>query len=312
MRRRTIVMTATVIVVIVVIAILAGCTSPPIQAPVVLEPSLRVGVITDMHLRPEIPKRDEYLNEFVSRMNAWSPDFVIELGDAVQWGQDTLLNRFETIYDELIPPRYYVLGNHELWDEPHDLLIDSDNSDDVTPQWGATRELYLAHTSAIGCYYSFDCGDFHFIVLDNAGDDMTGGQKPKCGETQLDWLRRDLASSHKKTFVFAHWGLDPRHLGDSTTVGAAHDADEARTIFEQDGDVAAVFMGHRHVNYYSDINGIDYYTLDNAFVEDVGSLSCTYSQLYIYPDGSIWLHGFGNQWDIGISPEVREGEDESQ
>jgi len=283
MRRTILILAATVVMLALLILLAPVCATS--------ELSLRVGIITDMHLtRPEyFPERDDYLTKFVSRMNDWSPDFVIELGDAIEHGTAVdVLDKFEAIYSDLIPPRYYVLGNHELFG--------------YVPKYGLNpdrgREVYLAHTNATACYYSFDHGDFHFIVLDTAEEII--------GKTQMNWLRSDLASSHKKTFVFTHVPLDPIHPGDLQRTPPADDAAEARAALEEDGDVVAVFVGHRHVNYYSCINGIDYYTLDNTYVQPerawAEDLPYTWSELYIFSDGSIWLEGFGSQVDLGVNP----------
>lgn len=282
MRRTILILAATVVMLALLILLAPACATS--------ELSLRVGIITDMHLtRPEyFPERDDYLTKFVSRMNDWSPDFVIELGDAIEHGTAVdVLDKFEAIYSDLIPPRYYVLGNHELFG--------------YVPKYGLNpdrgREVYLAHTNATACYYSFDYGDFHFIVLDTAEEII--------GETQMNWLRSDLASSHKQTFVFTHVPLDSSPPG---TIQAAKDAAEACAAFEEDGDVVAVFAGHRHVNYYSCINGIDYYTLDNTYVQPerawAEDLPYTWSELYIFSDGSIWLEGFGSQVDLGVNPSL--------
>ena len=112
---------------VAVVMLLPACLHPE-------APALRLGVITDMHLKyKDFSERDDCLAEFVNRMNAWAPDFVIELGDATDYGEDCVLDKFEAIYDDLAIPRYYVVGNHELWVRNTDL---------------EPRELYLVHTSA--------------------------------------------------------------------------------------------------------------------------------------------------------------------
>jgi predicted phosphodiesterase len=224
-------------------------------------PAVTVGIVTDVHIEAmgDYDGRATCLTNVVNRFNAVSPDFVIELGDAVnaRGSEAEIISEyeiFESIYSDLTIPRYYVLGNHECeYDEWPDTQI--------------AATLWMEHTGATACYYSFDVGNFHFVVLENAQIPVNGGQ--------LNWLKNDLAASNKMTLVFIHCPV----------------AEDLQQALADDSDLRAVFCGHLHTNRHSVVNGIDYYVLAHCYWE---CSSCC-SLLSIYPDGSISLEGFGFQ-----------------
>ena len=169
--------------------------------------------------------------------------------------------------------RHYVLGNHYV-----DTLTKTEFLD-----WVEQRQSY----------YSFDRGDFHFVVLDSCfrNDGEPYGRKnskwndANIPATEVEWLQADLKSTSKKTVEFAHQRLDV-----SNDHGIKN-CSEVRKIFEQSGKVLAVFQGHSHKNDLNDINGVHYCTLV-AMVDGSGTENNGYSVLEIVPDGTIRLKGF--------------------
>jgi len=89
---------------------------------------------------------------------------------------DTILDEAEAIYAGLSAPRYYVIGNHDVYD--------------------LSKEEILEHTAASFTYGSFDAGGYHFVILDaqydRDGDDLdhagwvVQGNIP---DEELDWRR---------------------------------------------------------------------------------------------------------------------------
>ncbi|HHR85177.1 MAG TPA: hypothetical protein ENL23_02375, partial [Candidatus Acetothermia bacterium] len=176
---------------------------------------LRVGIFTDLHahdtdspvegkLMTTYPER---LGAYVDAMNAWPADLVIQLGDFVNgafvMGADlgdparivNILDQAEAIYAELDAPRYYVLGNHDVYD--------------------LSKEEFLAHTAATKTYGSFDAGTYHFVILDaqynKKGEDLghagwvVQGNIP---QPEIDWLAADLAATDKPSIVCVHQRLE--------------------------------------------------------------------------------------------------------
>jgi PKD repeat protein len=145
---------------------------------------------------------------------AAQPDvaFVLITGDLVNDGSDLAnWNRFFDAGRAMLANTtlYTALGNHELSDA-----------------------LYY-DIFGLPSYYSFDCGDAHFTVLDST----------KGISAQTTWLGSDLGSSQPWKFVAFHHPLytsDPNHFG-----GWANLRSEWEGLFQAHG-VDAVWNGHMH------------------------------------------------------------------
>ena len=104
------------------------------------EDIVRIGLITDTHAHDLdsplegkwMSHTGERLSAFTTAMNAWEPDFVIELGDFINgWvvlGADPgdparipdILAWADGLYNKFDGPAYHVIGNHDLYTHiPH-------------------------------------------------------------------------------------------------------------------------------------------------------------------------------------------------
>ena len=255
-----------------------------------MKPVFRIGLLTDVHYADRAPVGTRFyresipkIRECISQFKDVSVDLVVELGDLID-AADTVteeiqyLRTIEAELSQLSVQRHYVLGNHCVWT--------------------LTKEQFLENSTAKKTYYSFDHGDYHFIVLDACfrQDGVPYGNKNfEWTDTEIpagerDWLKADLAAASKRTIVFVHQRLDIQ--GSYGVKSAA----AVRRILEASGKVAAVLQGHNHVNDLNDINGIRYCTLA-AVIEGSGLANSAYSILEGYPDGSLALSGFRNQSD---------------
>ena len=90
-------------------------------------------------------------------------------------------------------------------------------------------------------YYSFDCGDAHFICLDS----MTSSPEPNGAMAQ--WLRADLAAT-RRSWVVAYWHHAPYSKAghDSDTDPAMRAMRENIVPILEDGGVDLVLCGHSH------------------------------------------------------------------
>jgi len=111
------------------------------------------------------------------------PDFAINVGDTIEGGNDA---RAEAEWRELRPiwsrygfPFYFTPGNHDIWSE-RSLKI---------------YEKETGHKS----FYSFNCQNAHFTILDNS-------RTLELGEDQLKFLEEDLKRNQDRSpkFVFFH------------------------------------------------------------------------------------------------------------
>lgn len=251
-------------------------------------PSIRVAMVTDLHYADKPPAGTRYyretlgkLEEAADRFKQDQPTFLVELGDLIDAANSVDLElRYLKMVNEkfsaICSDRHYVLGNH---------CVDT-----------LKKEEFLGGVGQAESYYSFDRGDFHFVVLDSCfRSDGQPYQRRNFKWTdanvpaaELDWLASDLKSTEKQVIVFAHQRLDV-----SNNHGVKNNAD-VRKVLESSGKVLAVFQGHSHKNDLVEIGGIHYCTLV-AMVEGSGKGNSGYSLMDIDPNGTIRLTGFRKQ-----------------
>ncbi|MEM0925699.1 MAG: alkaline phosphatase [Planctomycetota bacterium] len=250
--------------------------------------TLRIGLVTDLHYadKPAAGSRHyretrQKLAEAAEEFSTKDPSFIVELGDFIDAADDVdtelgYLQRINRDFAAICQNRHYVLGNHCV----HTL----------------TKQEFLGAVQQEKSYYSFDVGDFHFIILDSCfrSDGVPYGRKnfawtdPNLPAAELEWLKSDLRDAKKPTIVFAHQRLDvSNHHG-------VNNCAEVRKVMEDSGTVLAVFQGHSHKNDLNDIGGIHYCTLV-AMVEGSGDAHSGYSSLSLTGDGTIEIEGFRKQ-----------------
>ena len=254
------------------------------------ESVLRVGLVTDLHYADKPPAGSRHyretpdkLAEAAAKFSGNQPDFIVELGDFIDAADsvDAELGYLKRINKEFLPicgHRHHVLGNHCVYT--------------------LNKREFLDVVEQPESYYSFDVGDFHFIVLDSCfrSDGTPYGRKnfewtdPNIPAAELEWLKANLTGTKKKTVVFAHQRLDvSNHYG-------VKNADSVRKVFEESGRVLAVFQGHSHKNDHNEIGGIHYCTLV-AMVEGSGANNNAFSMMEIAAGGTIRIEGFHKQAD---------------
>jgi alkaline phosphatase len=241
---------------------------------------------------------EERLTACVEAMHAWPADLMIQMGDLVN-GRFVLggmlvdaaripaiLETVDAVYAHFTGPRYYVLGNHDLFD--------------------LTKDAFLERVAAEQTFLSFDAGSYHIVILDVQsradGSDrahefwyMPGFLPPQ----QLDWLRADLAEHDAPTIVCLHQRLDldyhVEHGGPEVTNHL-----EVRDLLVEDGDVIAVFQGHDHEGGYSRIDGIHYVTF-RSLMDRTGGVPPTWAHVTLDPDQKvIRIVGEGEQEDYEL------------
>jgi len=266
---------------------------------------LQIGIFADLHAHDTDSPNEgkvmidykERLEACVEAMNAWPADLVIQLGDFVngkfvmgaELGDPAritgILEETEAIYAQVNAPRYYVLGNHDVYD--------------------LSKEEFLDRVGASSLYLSFDAGGYHIVILDaqynKKGEDLghigwsVQGNIP---QDELDWLRDDLAATRKPTIVCVHQPLDVDF--DMLSGGPEIFNNEAvKTVLEESGVVIAVFQGHDHENNYTLINGIHYLTFEALVNEEERAPSWAYVTLDPAAR-TITITGEGDQanWDL--------------
>lgn len=219
--------------------------------------SLSIGFVTDLHFGPagyhegklrkltgQAPALTRYV---VRRMNEeFRPDLLVNLGDDIEdESREADLARYAECQEILRSAKaelVNVAGNHDTVNL---------NREDLNRIWRTETPLY----------YSFDRGGFHFAVLHTL---ERKGVEVSVPQTQLEWLRQDLAQTSLPTIVLMHHSASEQDLSDSYWFrGRAHVAlvkerADLRRILEESKKVHVVFNGHVHRNHLDVINGIPY------------------------------------------------------
>jgi len=255
------------------------------------------GLVTDVHYA-DMPARGsrhyrdslQKLSQAVELFNRRKLSFVVELGDLVDAGSskaDDLeyLQVIRKVFEACRTRRHYVLGNHCLA--------------------RLTKAEFLANCGASvkRSYYSFDCGRYHFVVLD--GNFKRDGSPYAAGNfswtdtwipnEQKQWLAKDLQKAQKrKTIVFIH-----QNLHNEEDAHGVKNAPQIRAVLQRAGNVLAVFQGHMHTGGYAKIEAIHYCTL-KAMVEGPGPQSNAFAVVTLDGTDSIKVEGLGLQKSMSI------------
>jgi 3',5'-cyclic AMP phosphodiesterase CpdA len=111
------------------------------------------------------------------------PDFVINVGDTIQGGNDATVEAewraLRPLWDRSKLPQFFTPGNHDIWSD-------------------ISRRIYEKETGH-PAFYGFNYQDAHFTVLDNSQTESLSGQ-------QMEFLERDLQQNKGRDpkFVLFH------------------------------------------------------------------------------------------------------------
>lgn len=212
---------------------------------------VKFAIASDFHAQ-NVPDGKERLTAFIKAAENENVDFIIELGDFCRL--DSASKVYRDLWDGYQGDKYHVIGNHDM---------DAYNE----------RE-YVEGMNMPGRYYSFDKGDFHFIVLD--GNNLYDGKEYKhyakanyyvdpkmrafVDPEQMEWLKKDLAATEKQCVIFSHQSID-YFINNGNKVRDILESENKRAGFKK---VVLAFSGHNHSNYTKNINGIAYMQINSA------------------------------------------------
>ncbi|MCW1884887.1 metallophosphoesterase [Luteolibacter flavescens] len=224
------------------------------------------GFITDVHHGTHGKDQVARLTPFIDAAIARRPDFILQCGDfCCAKGGISTARDFLAEWNRFPGARHHVIGNHDC---------DYQTKEELLEAW------QIPHR-----HYSFDVGDFHFVVLDRnhfIDDEGTtvsyangnwypihrkGGPghlaRVSCiDREQLAWLAKDLAATDKPIVIFQHQpsGVGS-HEGNWDAVNFAIDSHNARRGRVQ---VVAVLAGHDHDEQHSIRHGVHHLTLTSS------------------------------------------------
>ncbi|MBR6748245.1 MAG: metallophosphoesterase [Clostridia bacterium] len=224
------------------------------------------GICADVH-QSDARDASPRMRAFVDEANARGADFIIQLGDFIL--PDAAGRRLLDEWERFNGPRYHVLGNHD------------------TEHGG--KEAVMKFQGQPAKYYSFDCGDYHFIVLDTNyfkyGDDYVdydvhNYQKDffNCyiPPEQLDWLAADIDATDKRCFLFTHATLA---VGNWVVYNMHAFEDLIWLANEKAGfnKVTMCFSGHDHADAYLFKGGVHYQIINSMSHKYIGPKYMTHS-----------------------------------
>ena len=195
--------------------------------------------ITDIHLDGE----EEHMAIFeqaISEINDIAPDFVIATGDLVRQADEATIpqagewfDAYSTLTRDFEMPIYNVIGNHDVVGIYHGQVAETEP--------GYNEEMYRDRLGPT--YYSFDWASYHLLILD-PNELVDGRQVYRIPDSQLEWLRQDLAHRQgKPLLVFFH---EPTTSWENRA--------QVLSLLEQHQTM--MFSGHWHFDVLMDSYGI--------------------------------------------------------
>lgn len=243
---------------------------------------VKFGVFTDLHV-DIMHDTQARLQVFLDTCRAENVDFIIQLGDfcypddnrkvvcdlqqlptniinALTYPTYADKNALIRMFNDFEKPSYHVLGNHDC---------------DMCTKEETLGFLEMQSNS----YYSFDCGGFHFIVLDtNYLKTKSGAFWPyeNCNyaaaaydpslkrewvsNEQILWLKDDLSKTNFPSIVFSHATLSKT----IAPICSIKNCEEIQAVLSASpSGVIACFNGHQHVDICEQESGI-WYIIINA------------------------------------------------
>ena len=224
--------------------------------------AVKIGWITDVH-HGYCTDAQRRLETFIAEAGQRKLDFILQGGDFCHPTAEA--KPFLDVWNSYKGEKHHVLGNHDM---------DKGTKQQIMDLWGMKEK-----------YYSFDKGDFHFIVLDcnyilkdgkyvdfaNGNFYIAQPNRDHIHPEQIEWLKADLAKTDKQCIIITHQSIDeiwggycvPNRLDVRKVIDDANN----RTGFQK---VIACFCGHHHMDDHSYINKVHYFQMNSASYYYVG------------------------------------------
>lgn len=277
--------------------------------------ALNFGIVADVH-KDLMPDADERLETFVNQAQKREVDFIIQMGDFC-FGEKKN-NGFLSIWESYKGPKYHILGNHDM---------DKNSKGEMLDFWGMPKT-----------YYSYDFGDYHFIVLDanflyqdkkyidykDANFYVDSSIRTFINDEQIEWFEADLNATKLPTIVFSHQNLW-RSVNNRLVL--------QKIIENQKEKVICCLSGHSHLDFHYQKNEINYiginsmsyqwmpdkYTSTKRFSKELynqygnlhhiaGYQDPLYAFATLNPEGTMVIEGVKSKWmtpspyDLGMPP----------
>lgn len=156
--------------------------------------AFRFAHLTDIHIKPGIIPETGMARALNHAQQQKGIDFIINGGDTINdaLGVDKEKTKIQwDLFKNILKkenslPVYHTIGNHDVWG--WFIKENKPENDRLYGKIWVIEELELKNR-----YYSFEKGNWHFIVLDSTQLNPAGGYIGKLDEAQLSWLQTELA-----------------------------------------------------------------------------------------------------------------------
>lgn len=229
---------------------------------------MRFAILNDIHYDEEERIENGVIRKFSKQAeeltisalknlnNSIKPEFIVVLGDLIESRDAKTDTRNLKYMKNLLEnnskiPIFYCFENHEQ------------------------RKLELNFVKNIlemkNEYYSFDVGNYHFIVLYSIEVrlEKVNNSYNYIDDKQVKWLKNDLKNTSKKTIIFVHHCLSDQNLDGNPYFNnrenncLVKNRKKIREIIEESNKVLCVFNAHIHWNKVDIHNSTPYITLQS-------------------------------------------------
>lgn len=225
-----------------------------------------IAIVSDTHVRPPYDDgqrafpSDAHHNErnraVAALVRQMAPAAILHLGDVVH-PIPTLPTHREAlavardIYGDLGAPLIVVPGNHDVGDKR--------STANAPRQVQAGRDAFRSTWGPP--WQAVDVGPIRVVVVDGG---LVGAPGPEA-EMQAEWLERELAAGHPRTFVFTHYPPFLTHPDEAEHYDNLAPAGR-RWLLElcADAGVEALFSGHVHRFFLNHYRGVSCVTLPSV------------------------------------------------
>jgi len=196
------------------------------------------------HSQEGVEYSQSVLEKTISDINSIpNVDFVVFTGDNIDTANSIDLKKFLKIANQLKPPYYVVIGNHEVFK--------SQNLD--KKEYMKIVSKYSKNCREKKANYVFEKKGIIFVVVDGAKEVIPGPSGYYKKDT-LKWLDKTLTKyKNRDVVIFQHFPIIAPYYNRTHTTYNVKDYED---VLKKHSNVKAIFSGHYHANGETKKDGV--------------------------------------------------------
>lgn len=215
---------------------------------------LNFGIVADVH-HGMLPDAEERLEVFIQKSIEKEVDFIIQLGD---FCHKTKNQAFLDIWNTFQPPKYHVLGNHDM---------DLGSKAEIMDKWEMPQSHYTFEAKGVRFLIldaNFLYQDGKFIDYNKANFYVDSTLRTYINEEQIEWFAGELEASDLPTIVISHQSLWHYQWGVKNRLAVQ------RHMEKHAKKIICCLNGHNHIDFHHQQNGIDYLEINSMSYQWMG------------------------------------------